>query len=174
MVDYKIMSIDAPGMRMQVRYSKENMPDYFVNIGLDDDFDANTVHEQAKKEVTQAERYWQRMNETFTLDTDIGVCKDSVFEEQPTFNMSTQYIEENVTESNTTITYGWSVWDKSEEQIAKEIRSKRNHLLQMTDTLALTDRTMTPEMSAYRQALRDVPNQNTFPTSVVWPIQPTD
>jgi len=174
MVDYKIMSIDAPGMRMQVRYSKENKPDYFVNIGLDDNFDANTVHEQAKKEVTQAERYWQRMNETFTLDTDIGVCKDSVFEEQPTFNMTTQYIEENVTESNTTITYGWSVWDKSEEQIAGEIRSKRNHLLKMTDTLALTDRTMTAEMTAYRQALRDVPNQNTFPTSVVWPIQPTD
>ena len=174
MVDYKIMSVDAPGMRMQVRYSKENKPDYFVNIGLDDNFDANTVHEQAKKEVTQAERYWQRMNETFTLDTDIGVCKDSVFEEQPTFNMTTQYIEENVTESNTTITYGWSVWDKSEEQIAGEIRSKRNHLLKMTDTLALTDRTMTPEMTAYRQALRDVPNQNTFPTSVVWPVMPTN
>lgn len=174
MVDYKIMSVDAPGMRMQVRYSKENMPDYFVNIGLDDDFDANTVHEQAKAEVVQAERYWQRMNETFTLDTDVGTCKDSVFEDQPSFNIATQYVEENVTESNTTITYGWQVWDKSTEQIAAEIRSKRNALLKITDTHALADRTMTPEMVAYRQALRDVPNQNTFPTSVVWPIQPTD
>lgn len=174
MVDYKIMSVDAPGMRMQVRYSKENMPDYFVNIGLDDDFDANTVHEQAKAEVVQAERYWQRMNETFTLDTDVGTCKDSVFEDQPSFNIATQYVEENVTESNTTITYGWQVWDKSTEQIAAEIRSKRNALLKITDTHALADRTMTPEMIAYRQALRDVPNQNTFPTSVVWPIQPTD
>ena len=174
MVNYKITSVDAPGLRMQVRYSKENKPDYFVNIGLVDDFDANSVHEQAKTEVVQAERYWQRMDETFTLDTDTGTCKDSVFVEQPTFNNTTQYIQENITESNTTITYGWQVWDKSEEQLAGEIRSKRNHLLKLTDAQALSDRTMTSEMIAYRQALRDVPGQNTFPTSVVWPVQPID
>jgi len=174
MVNYKIMSVDAPGMRMQVRYSKENKPDYFVNIGLDDDFDANTVHEKATEEVVQAERYWQRMDESFTLDTDIGECKDSVFVDTPDYDMNTQYVEENVTESNTTITYGWTVWDKSEDMYAADIRAKRDNLLKMTDEYAMADRTMTVEMIAYRQALRDVPNQNTFPTSVVWPIMPTN
>lgn len=172
MISYKIMSVDAPGMRMQVRYSKENKPDYFVNIGLIDNFTANDVHEHAKTEAVQAERYWQRMDESFILDTDTGEAKDFVFEVEPTHDPSTQYVEDTVTESNTTITYGWQVWDKSDEMYAGEIRSKRNHLLKLTDEYAMSDRTMTPEMTAYRQALRDVPNQNTFPTSVTWPVMP--
>jgi hypothetical protein len=36
------------------------------------------------------------------------------------------------------------------------LRSKRNSLLSATDYLALSDNTMTPEMTAYRQALRDI------------------
>jgi len=174
MISYKIMSVNAPELRMQVRYSKEDKPDYFVNVGLTDDFTANDVHNFAKTEAVHAERYWQRMHETFTLDTDAGVCKDCIFEDTPDHNDATQYVEENIVETDTTITYGWQVWDKSEEMYAAEIRAKRDHLLKMTDKYAMSDRTMTPEMTNYRQALRDVPNQNTFPTSVIWPIKPTD
>ena len=78
MISYKIMSVNAPELRMQVRYSKEDKPDYFVNVGLTDDFTANDVHNFAKTEVVHAERYWQRMHETFTLDTDTGVCQRQI------------------------------------------------------------------------------------------------
>ena len=37
-----------------------------------------------------------------------------------------------------------------------DLRAKRNRLLSATDYLALSDNTMTTEMSAYRQALRDI------------------
>jgi hypothetical protein len=37
-----------------------------------------------------------------------------------------------------------------------DLRAKRNRLLSATDYLALSDNTMTPEMTAYRQALRDI------------------
>ena len=37
-----------------------------------------------------------------------------------------------------------------------ELRAKRNKLLADTDFYALSDQTLSPEMSAYRQALRDI------------------
>jgi hypothetical protein len=36
----------------------------------------------------------------------------------------------------------------------------------------MTDNTMDEAMTTYRQALRDVPDQDGFPFSVVWPIKP--
>jgi len=54
-----------------------------------------------------------------------------------------------------------------------DLRSKRDRLLAATDYLALSDQTLSAEMSAYRQALRDITegvttleqaNAVTFPT----------
>jgi hypothetical protein len=37
---------------------------------------------------------------------------------------------------------------------------------------ALSDNTMSTEMAAYRQALRDITAQGGFPYSVTWPTKP--
>jgi hypothetical protein len=42
------------------------------------------------------------------------------------------------------------------EMALDELRVKRNKLLADTDFHALSDQTLSPEMSAYRQALRDI------------------
>ena len=42
------------------------------------------------------------------------------------------------------------------EMALDELRAKRNKLLVDTDFYALSDQTLSPEMSAYRQALRDI------------------
>ena len=55
------------------------------------------------------------------------------------------------------------------------LRSKRNSLLSATDYLALSDNTMTPEMTAYRQALRDITEGVTTLTkakAVKFPVKP--
>lgn len=49
------------------------------------------------------------------------------------------------------------------------VRSKRDSLLQQTDWMALSDVTMSDTITAYRQALRDIPSQAGFPFSVTWP-----
>ena len=54
----------------------------------------------------------------------------------------------------------------------KELRSKRNQLLTETDYLALADSTLTDEMTAYRQALRDLPANTVDPANPVWPVKP--
>ena len=51
-------------------------------------------------------------------------------------------------------------------------RSKRDGLIASTDWWALPDRTMTAEQTAYRQALRDITDQDGFPTNITWPTKP--
>ena len=57
----------------------------------------------------------------------------------------------------------------------ENLRIKRNLLLSETDYLALSDQTMTAEMTAYRQALRDITNGLTTVAdveAVVFPEKP--
>ena len=75
--------------------------------------------------------------------------------------------------------YAPSVRPLSAEQIAERtasrasaIRLERDRLLAETDWSALSDVTMSPEMAAYRQALRDVTAQPGFPDNVTWPAKP--
>jgi hypothetical protein len=51
------------------------------------------------------------------------------------------------------------------------VRAKRDGLLQETDWMALSDVTMSDSITAYRQALRDIPSQAGFPFSVTWPTK---
>jgi hypothetical protein len=51
-------------------------------------------------------------------------------------------------------------------------RAKRDDLLKDTDHYGFSDVTMSEEMTAYRQALRDVPQQEGFPNSITWPTKP--
>jgi len=56
-----------------------------------------------------------------------------------------------------------------------DLRSKRDRLLAATDYLALSDNTLSDEMSTYRQALRDITNGITTVeqvNAVVFPTKP--
>ena len=58
------------------------------------------------------------------------------------------------------------------EQKLSRLRRQRNQLLKETDYLALADVTLTDEMRAYRQALRDLPANTADPANPVWPTKP--
>lgn len=59
-----------------------------------------------------------------------------------------------------------------ENNLVLDILERRKKLLQETDYTALTDVTLSPEMAAYRQALRDIPQQDGFPFETIWPVKP--
>ena len=62
---------------------------------------------------------------------------------------------------------------EEQDEKAKNIRLERNQLLKDTDYAVLPDSGHdTPEIRTYRQALRDITSQETFPDSVVWPTKP--
>lgn len=54
-----------------------------------------------------------------------------------------------------------------------EVRSERNRLLSESDWTQVLDAPVDRDAWAtYRQALRDIPQQAGFPTSIDWPVQP--
>ena len=62
---------------------------------------------------------------------------------------------------------------KLKKTLATQIREKRNELLAKCDFAVLQDAPTDKEVwSAYRQALRDVPEQPGFPYTIEWPKWP--
>tara|TARA_B100000902_G_scaffold34509_1_gene41522 strand:+ start:6342 stop:6860 length:519 start_codon:yes stop_codon:yes gene_type:complete len=53
-------------------------------------------------------------------------------------------------------------------------RATRDGLLEDTDFYGMSDVSMPEAMTEYRQALRDVPQQEGFPGTVTWPTKPTE
>jgi hypothetical protein len=66
--------------------------------------------------------------------------------------------------------------DKEYDVVGNEIRAERNHLLALCDWTQNADSPLDSDRKSawvtYRQALRDVPEQQGFPYDVVWPTQP--
>ena len=55
---------------------------------------------------------------------------------------------------------------------ATAARSERDAKLAATDWMGLSDVTMSDDWKTYRQALRDVPAQESFPHDITWPTEP--
>ena len=62
----------------------------------------------------------------------------------------------------------------ADDRAAEANRNKRNALLAETDYLALSDNTMSAEMTTYRQALREITSHANWPNveEADWPTKP--
>lgn len=62
------------------------------------------------------------------------------------------------------------------EEVAAQVRSQRDAMIAETDYLMMSDYPISDEDKAlvetYRQALRDIPEQEGFPSEVQWPVAP--
>ena len=73
--------------------------------------------------------------------------------------------------------FGYPLGDlKTDEDYATEARAKRNALIAETDFMVMPDYPLDADRKAsvlaYRQALRDVPEQAGFPRQIDWPTKP--
>ena len=59
-----------------------------------------------------------------------------------------------------------------QDQAERNIRSRRDGLMQETDWMALSDNTVASDWATYRQALRDITGQAGFPYEITWPTKP--
>jgi hypothetical protein len=70
----------------------------------------------------------------------------------------------------------WSVRDLNESEVQQRmdaVRNERNALLAASDWTQLADATVDKAAwAAYRQALRDIPQQAGFPYNVTYPVTP--
>jgi hypothetical protein len=68
----------------------------------------------------------------------------------------------------------WTVNRLPVENASANVREHRDRLLKRSDWTQVEDVPVDKEAWAqYRQALRDIPNQVSFPFDIVWPVQPT-
>jgi len=59
------------------------------------------------------------------------------------------------------------------EELAANIRAERDRLLAASDWTQVADAPVDQAAwAAYRQALRDIPQQEGFPHNVAWPVKP--
>ena len=65
----------------------------------------------------------------------------------------------------------WTKRNKTNSELMVEVRATRDGLLVETDFYALSDVTMSSDMTTYRQALRDLP-ANVDLTNIVYPTKP--
>lgn len=83
------------------------------------------------------------------------------------------YISGNFTEINECP--DWKI-QLEKEVLSLDVRSERNNLLSNTDHLIQSDYPLSDEkkqeIKVYRQALRDIPQQDGFPENIVWPDKP--
>jgi len=86
-------------------------------------------------------------------------------------DMFTEYTDENGDVQ--TVEAQKAAYDtRKSNELAVSERSKRDALIAETDHYGLSDVTMSTEMTTYRQALRDVPQQEAFPNTITWPEKP--
>lgn len=83
------------------------------------------------------------------------------------------YISGNFTEINECP--DWKI-QLEKEVLSLDVRLERNKLLSDTDHLIQADYPISDEkkqeIKVYRQALRDIPQQDGFPDNIVWPDKP--
>jgi hypothetical protein len=112
------------------------------------------------------------------LVAELGL--DVVFETPtPTTTVYQTAFKDGVEQVNGKWVWKWSITEMDDDakaakdaEVAKGVRTTRDAKLAATDWTALSDVTMSAEMAAYRQALRDVPAQAGFPHNVTWPSKP--
>jgi len=101
--------------------------------------------------------YNTHSNVVYIEDTDTGVIAKDV-------SGNVVELDAAAVEAETTVvTTAWHL---------AALRRQRNRLIAETDYLALSDATLTDEMSTYRQTLRDLPANTTDPANPVWPTKP--
>ena len=105
-----------------------------------------------------------------------NICEVDDINNVPSFLISEGQVVATDHTGNIGETWNGSSYDNpnapTDEQKWEGIRNTRNELLAETDFYALSDVTMTTEMSNYRQQLRDLPSSASNPDDVVFPEKP--
>ena len=175
MITYTIEKVDLLNKQVLIKYQKEGSSDWWRKLGLPDSFDDDYLHNLAENSAQAAATWWKKTDgvaDNYVVAEPTKQIKEVVVSEVPDYDPQVSNVTWEWTEDATTKYKTYTITEKSASDLAFQIRERRNQELGMTDIFALSDRTMSDEMQNYRQALRDITKQETFPNSVIWPILP--
>lgn len=149
---YEIVTLEPRHNFMTVRYYAEGKDDFFQNF-KPDVFTDEALAKTIENYFYIVKKHWdfQDSVDTSAMTITTGSTADKSFDEDA---------------------YAASFQAPKEDRLILN-RMERNSLLAETDHMMFSD---TPEPSQawldYRQALRDVPQQEGFPDNITWPTKP--
>ena len=128
----------------------------------------------------------RKLHKKVSFRSDGGTFSDLGYDEiastpppAPSGTYKAVYRDGETQDANGNWAEAWAERDMTVEEVqqhddnkAEQVRAERNEKLANSDWTALSDVTMTAEMTTYRQALRDVPAQAGFPSTITWPTSP--
>lgn len=141
------VKVDDKDSVIQYPYSFGNLRMDFPNISFPEDANEGTINYLGVYRVQQTER--------------------------PVYDDTVKKLIDAVELINEKWVQKWIIGNLNEELATMNARRKRQSLLSETDWMALSDNVLTEDWAAYRQALREVPQQNGFPFEVIWPVKPS-
>ena len=196
-VYFEITEADPTREYLQVRYTNDDGQEYWRN-SLPMDWSPEGIQREVESYAPYIVAYWNRIRGREAMNMAVYQMSgefeaeeqriwvgedpaDPVIAEEPEYDPFTQRIEQEDHE------YGdpeikWKIvqLDPDEVMIFEQgacdsIRNQRNYYLQQTDFIHMPDAKVenAEEWMEYRQALRDIPQQDNFPRDVVWPQEPT-
>ena len=186
---YKFEKVDPTNLFVQVRYMAEGRPDQIKNFvagEMTEEAIKDMVEVYASKVITNWKNIEEAPEELDLVGTEVSSTyteqgrQEVIQEEFPEFDVFTEKLEEVVTETPSLLTLSYTIVPLTEEEqefvlaeANNAYRRDRDNRLLMTDYIMFSDTAPpTQEMLDYRQALRDVPEQEGFPTNIVWPTKP--
>lgn len=174
MIEYTILRVDVDMQSMQIKYTLEGYPDFYTRVSFPAPYTEESLHEIAKKQALQAQLYWDTYfkNPPIQLENSKGVTKPTYVQEPNDYDPGNYKLIEKIVEEEDKILVTYIQTPLTGYEKAEAMRNKRNALLEQTDNFALADRPMTQEMLNYRQALREITEQEGFPHEIIWPIFP--
>tara|TARA_R110002126_G_scaffold193615_2_gene341904 strand:+ start:586 stop:1125 length:540 start_codon:yes stop_codon:yes gene_type:complete len=175
---YKILQVNWVEKWAQVRFSRDGRDDYYTQTAMGDEpFSEVWLHAECIRMATEAQTFWTNQDnaEDVSLVSDSGSVGNITVEDYPEFDILTQTINQvRTTDAEGNIAYTWEILAMPDELIGGSVRMQRDDLLHHTDHHALSDRGLSAEMTAYGQSLRDITEQEGYPTAIVWPVEPID
>ena len=130
MTYYQITKASPQQLHLQIRYTKEGCPDYWINLKVSD-FTDEGIHQSAQNGAAQAEQFWSAISELppeVTPTKMSGVAKDRVPTPQPDYDYMTQNISLEWVETDDAITETWTITEKTDEQKAEVLAESRKQI----------------------------------------------
>ena len=173
--NYKILFIDTTESMVVFKFTKEDVRDFVTRKYYDGTLNEEKLSQLVKSAQYEAYNFHLRDTESapFTPESWEGTLKTMDVENCEQYDPSSHRAAEVWEETDSEINIRYTVTEFSVEEKANNIRKRRDSLLRHTDNYAYSDRTMPDEIKAYREALRDITDQESFPESVSWPLEPS-
>ena len=172
--DYEILHIDTTEEMVVIKFMEEGRTDYVTRRYYKDEINDEVITALVEHAQAEAYAFYNRDAESvaFTPSSWGGTVRNLVMGDIPDYNPSFEKLEESWVETEESRTRVLTVVELNEAEKVVQILAKREELLVATDVNALSDRTMPAALIEYRQALRDITDQEGYPNSVVFPIAP--